>query len=390
MPYRSQTWILIVLPLGPSWAGIILNPSWLIFHLHSLYFPPVHAQAHYSTTMTTQPLHHSLAAPLPPLIRPPNLQLDFFEGREPLDWSFQADQYFSFYQIPPEYRLSMVAFHMKGPALSWFKWMHQNNLLTYWPSFTRSLELRFGPSSYTNHQAELFKLQQHNTVTEYQTRFEKICNCVIGLSPNTILNYFLSGLQPEIRRELTILNPYSISQAIGLTKVIEDKLRDSKPKPFRPTSHTNPFNPSTSTPNRTIPTNSTPSSFPIKRLTPTQLQERRAQRLCYNCDEKFTPGHKCSTSRFLLLLDDPDTPPNPNPPIDSPTIPETHDLVHFHLSTQTFTRTPSPQTLKFKGIIHNLPVTVLTDSGSSHNILQPRIANHPTYQLNPPLPFQWW
>jgi len=143
--------------------------------------------------MTTQPLPHSLAAPLPPLIRPPNLQLDFFEGREPLDWLFQADQYFAFYQIPPEHCLSMVAFHMKGPTLSWFKWMHQNNLLTDCPSFTRSLELRFGPSSYTNHQAKLFKLQQHNTVTEYQTRFEKNCNCVIGLSPDTILNYFLSS-----------------------------------------------------------------------------------------------------------------------------------------------------------------------------------------------------
>jgi len=194
-------------------------------------------------------------------------------------------------------------------------------------------------------------------------------------------------LQPEIRQELTILNPYSISQAIGLAKVIEDKLRDSKPKPFRPTSHTNPFNPSTSTPNRTTPTNSTPFTLPIKRLTPTQLQEHRAQGLCYNCDEKFILGHKCSTSRFLLLLDDPDTLPDPDPPIDSPTIPETHDLVHFHLSTQALTGTPSPQTLKFKGIIHNLPVIVLIDSGSSHNILQPRIANHFHLPIKPTPPF---
>jgi len=84
----------------------------------------------------------------------------FFEGLEPLDWLFQAEQYFAFYQIPPQKRLSMVAFHMKGKALSWFKWMHQNHLFTHWSSFTSSLELRFRPSSYTNHQAELFKLQQ--------------------------------------------------------------------------------------------------------------------------------------------------------------------------------------------------------------------------------------
>jgi len=108
----------------------------------------------------------------------------------------------------------MVPFHMKGEALSWFKWMHQNHLITDWPSFTCSLELRFGPASYTNHQAELFKLHQQTIVTDYQTIFEKLYNCVYGLSPKTILNCFISGLNPETRRELSILNPYSISQAI--------------------------------------------------------------------------------------------------------------------------------------------------------------------------------
>jgi len=101
----------------------------------------------------------------------------------------------------------MAAFHMKGEALSWFKWLHQNNLVTDWVSFTCALELRFGPSTYTNHQASLFKLQQVTTVTEYQTRFEKLCNCTVGLTPDIILNCFISGLHPDIRRELSILNP---------------------------------------------------------------------------------------------------------------------------------------------------------------------------------------
>jgi len=166
-----------------------------------------------------------------PNIRSPKLQLAFFEGPEPLDWLFQAEQYFTFYHIPSELRISMVAFHMKGEALSWFKWLHPKNLITDWTSFTRALELRFGPSTYPNHQAELFKLQQTTTVPDYQSRFEKLCNCVVGLNPDIILNCFISGLQPEIHRELSILNPYFVSQAIGLAKLIEDKHRDSKPRP---------------------------------------------------------------------------------------------------------------------------------------------------------------
>jgi len=169
----------------------------------------------------------------------------------------------------------MVAFHIKGEALSWFKWLHQNNLITDWPSFTRALELRYGPSTYTNHQAELFKLQQTTTVTDYQSRFKKLCNCVVGLTYDIILNCFISGLQPEIRRELSILNPYSVSQAIGLAKLIEDKLRDSKPRPQRfltpQTTH-----PTTNFPilpnNKSTVNHQINHSLPIKRLTPNQLQ----------------------------------------------------------------------------------------------------------------------
>ena len=268
----------------------------------------------FSPHMSTQDQPH-----ISPTIRPPKLQLAFFEGPNPLDWLFQAEQYFTFYQISLDQRLSMVPFHMKGDALSWFKWMHQNNLLADWPSFTRVLKLRFGLSSYTNHQAELFKLHQHSSVSEYQARFEKICNCVQGLSPETILNCFTSGLHPEIRRELAILNPYSISHAIGLAKLIEDKIRDSKPKLFCSPNLTNfqhhttnnlrhPHLPPTTTITQTnlnhpvVPHNLPPLTYQLN-VSHAQLQERRALGLCYNCDEIFYPGNKCSSSRFLLLLD---------------------------------------------------------------------------------------
>jgi len=120
---------------------------------------------------------------------------------------------------------------MQGDALSWFKWLHHNNLISNWPTFTGALKLRFGPSTYTNHQVELFKLQKITTVTKYQGLFKKLCNYIMGLTSDTILNCFIFGLHPDIHRELAILNPYFISQAIGLSKLIEDKIKDSKEKP---------------------------------------------------------------------------------------------------------------------------------------------------------------
>lgn len=53
--------------------------------------------------------------------RNPKVEMASFDGSEALDWLFQADQFFSFYNITPEHRVQMVAFYMKGEALSWYK-----------------------------------------------------------------------------------------------------------------------------------------------------------------------------------------------------------------------------------------------------------------------------
>ncbi|KAL0449567.1 UNVERIFIED_CONTAM: hypothetical protein Slati_1513100 [Sesamum latifolium] len=102
----------------------------------------------------------SFPAPVPPpiLLKPPKLQLLTFDGPNVLDWIFQAEQFFTYYQVPPGHHLDMISFYMHGEALNWFKWMFTNHQLSSWDSFLRSLELRFSPSSFGNHQAILFKL----------------------------------------------------------------------------------------------------------------------------------------------------------------------------------------------------------------------------------------
>lgn len=286
----------------------------------------------------------------------------------------------------------MSSFYMKGDAFSWFKWMYQNHQLFDWISFTKALELRFGPSTYANHQAELFKLRQSGTVSEYQAQFEKLGNRVIGLPAEALLNCFISGLIPEIWNEMAIQHPTSITQAIRLAKLIEAKIKDSKIRPHKPYNQypsPNYTKPSTYTTPQTTPTstsmglNPTPVStptknnapptnkLPIKRLNQAQVQERRALGLYYNCDEKFTSDHKCSASRFLLLLIEEETDTiedndEPAQPEETPTT-ENQPDTYFHLSTQAVTDKFSPQTLRFKGSIRGESVMVLVDTGSTHN-----------------------
>lgn len=85
--------------------------------------------------------------------------------------------------------------------------------------FSRALELRFVPSTYKNHHAQLCKLRQHCPISEYQANFEKLRNRVIGIQPNALLNCFILRSIPSIRNELDIQCPNSISQILGLAEL---------------------------------------------------------------------------------------------------------------------------------------------------------------------------
>lgn len=39
----------------------------------------------------------------------------------------------------------------------------------------------------------------------------------------------------------------------------------------------------------------------IKKMSPAELRARREKGLCYYCDEKYQPNHRCKTSCFLLV-----------------------------------------------------------------------------------------
>nr|GMC63077.1 Transposon Ty3-I Gag-Pol polyprotein [Ipomoea batatas] len=280
-----------------------------------------------------------------------------FDGSNPLDWIFQAEKYFSLWDTIEEQKIDVASFYMVGQALSWFQWMHRNQQLSSWRAFTIVLEQRFGPSTYVNHRAALFKLCQKTTVAAYQSEFEAISNRVTDLHPDALLDCFLSGLKPAIQAELALLKPSSLSDAIALAKLVEDKLRETRhpySKFYQP-SNTFRHNNNVPEPNPTHRQDSLPpllplptppnhkTSLPLKRITASEMQSRRAQGLCYNCDERYRPDIAVDPNNFLLLLVD-----------ESSETPEAEETWSSCLRTV---------------------FTILIDTGSSHNYLQPRIAS---------------
>lgn len=117
----------------------------------------------------------------------------------------------------------------------------------------------------------------------------------------------------------------------------------------------------------------TPKWPPIKKMSAAEMQIRREKGLCYTCDAKFSPTHRCPNKQIMMLLCEEDE----EVVIEQtePEMPEVEATIH-HLSLHAFRGTQGAATIRFNGEILGSQVQILLDGGSSDNFLHPRIAHH--------------
>ncbi|MCI33910.1 hypothetical protein A2U01_0055128, partial [Trifolium medium] len=119
------------------------------------------------------------------------------------------------------------------------------------------------------------------------------------------------------------------------------------------------------------------------------MASRREKGLCYNCDETFSPQHKCKGRFFLLIAGDDfesDEPHSPPPTIESfppQTTPIISDPSEAQISLHAISGTTNPATISISGRLPNHPVTVLIDGRSTHNFVQTRLAKFLNLPSNP-------
>lgn len=271
--------------------------------------------------------------------------------------------------------------------------MQRANPFHSWRVFTKALEMDFGPFDYECLRSTLFKLMQTGTVGEYYLEFTALANRVDGLSTDSLMDCFLSGLQVDICRDVKAMSPTNMAKAVALAKLFEERYEpNSKPKFTNSqarTSNTNlPYQKynynSTNTKTNQPPLLPTPNPKPlhqtqknpkIKYISPAKMQVRRDKGLCYWCDDKFSFSHKCPNKYLMMLqlIDDSDLEAETKPLDITIATAAMLDGAH-HLSLNAMRGFTGVGTIRFTGHINNISVQILVDSGSSETFLEPRIA----------------
>ncbi|KAK3184816.1 hypothetical protein Dsin_032102 [Dipteronia sinensis] len=140
----------------------------------------------------------------------------------------------------------------------------------------------YGPTQFQDFFGELIKLQPVGIIRDYQTQFEKLLSKVGHLPQDRQVSCFINGLCDNIKADVLAGRPTSLSSAIGLARLYEARNSSQRRSTLAFESKKN------LTANKKTTLNT--SSLPVRRMTPIELQERRAK-------ERYKKSLK-----FLLML----------------------------------------------------------------------------------------
>ena len=121
-----------------------------------------------------------------------------FASQDALQWIFQAEQFFDYYEVPDVSRLKITSVHFGGLVIPWFQMFQKFGNLTSWQVLTKALEAAYGPFVFDVPRYSLFKLTQDTSVAQYYSLFTALANRVEGLSSDALLDCFISGLKRDL------------------------------------------------------------------------------------------------------------------------------------------------------------------------------------------------
>ncbi|GKB74330.1 putative mitochondrial protein [Tanacetum coccineum] len=254
------------------------------------------------------------------------LEFPKFHGEDVQGWLYRVHQFFKIDHIKDDsYKIRLVSMHMFDKALNWHKqFVKRFRKNVSWDKYEREIKIRFD-SVYEDPMVELKNLRQTTTVQQ-----------TIVASKN--------------RRAPLLSTPKTSIVNTNVTRNRGNWVKNNTPAQS-----------STTVPNR-----------PFKRLTQQELEEKRAKHLCFYCDQKYMPRHKCSGQVFSLEVVGVDVEEDGDLLLTEEGVVNTYHSTDDEqplISLNALSGVNTYRTMRVRGCVGKNTLHVLCDLGSTHNFL---------------------
>ncbi|EPS61967.1 hypothetical protein M569_12825, partial [Genlisea aurea] len=191
--------------------------------------------------------------------------------------------------------------NLDGIALNWYLKLQREQPGLMWCDFTEQCELRFGPRQRHAAIEKISRLDMGSDIEEFNQLFEELSLNVEDLTPKHEMSMYLQGVPAELSSMVKLQNPKSTTDAMSIANLIYE----GNPRRYAAKREKNELiigkRMEGSSGERKDPP--TGKETVIRRLPQKDFEERKAKGLCFHCDEKFMPSHKCKRL-FVIEFED--------------------------------------------------------------------------------------
>jgi hypothetical protein len=209
--------------------------------------------------------------------------------------------------------------------------------------------------------SQLINLKQKGSVTENIENFQRLNIKVTNIPDEHLIDVFIGTLKDHIQHDVHLWEPKSLENEFKVERNFESKNMAMATRRTNSNIYRENNAPSSKTPQPT-------------RLTPQQLEEIKKKGLCFNCDSKYSKGHKCGEKKLFYIDCEEEEEQEQEPSQDENVEAISSEELNPTISCNALAGISTPQTLKIEGYIKKKRVIVLIDSGSTHNFIHYKLA----------------
>eukprot|EP00253_Pinus_taeda_P024023 PITA_24023 len=249
-----------------------------------------------------------------------------FDGKDPATWILQMEQFFDL-NVQNTQKLCIATLYLEPNQFVWYQWIFSRKQIITWEIFTQELTAHYEDTKSNTFFSQLISLKQKGSIMEHIEEFQNLNIRVKDIPEEHRIDVFIGSLKDNIQHDVRLWEPDSLEKAF--------------------------------------------------RLTPQQLEEKRAKGLGYSCDSKYTKGHKC-VEKKLFYIDCEEEEEKEKERSKEEDILQEQSLdkeeMNPTISCNALAGITTPQTIKIEGQIKKKKVIVLIDSGSTHNFIHCKVA----------------
>ncbi|XP_004292526.1 PREDICTED: uncharacterized protein LOC101313866 [Fragaria vesca subsp. vesca] len=326
------------------------------------------------------------------------MRLDFgnYGGGDPVEWLNKCEQFFEFYQIPEERKLSIASMYLTDKASDrWYMFRHE--FPPTWQGLADLLMREFSSYNRAACHAALARMNQTGSVEQveqFMEQFTKLSRRTPGISQEVLVYFFIGGLREDIRADVQAFKPRSLYEACELARVYETRnwnLRHAsrynmapRTEGSHPVTHIKPpissmakVSTGASYQGRNVQAVPSSNSNIKFKLTDSEFEARRARKQRYFCDSPYVPGHNYRKKGQLMSLEivpDEDELMMLDSSESQREVPPITDLDEPLIRLQVMgDDSATTETMQLKGRLGNKSVHVLIDFGATHNFIHPQL-----------------